>query len=259
MKRRFYKGFLIMSLFALLKSNAAGQDAFTRVQGGIVRGDTNKKQIALVFTADEFAEGAEFIRKALSDKKVHASFFFTGRFMNQHADDIRKLSDEGNYIGSHSHAHLLYCDWEKRDSLLVTKKEFLVDLKKSYKHLRKAGIPKNDALFFLPPYEWYNDSISLWTAQYGLQLINFTPGTYSNADYTTPDMGSRYLSSDTIFSRILRYEADKRNGLNGFILLLHAGTDPARTDKFYWKLPLLLEELMARAYEFVRVDEMFSK
>ncbi len=39
---------------------------------------------------------------------------------------------------------------------------------------------------------WYNAQISAWTAERGLTLVNFTPGTRSNADYTTPDMGDRY-------------------------------------------------------------------
>jgi hypothetical protein len=44
---------------------------------------------------------------------------------------------------------------------------------------------KKNALFFLPPFEWYNDSNAAWTKQQGIQLVNFTPGTYSNAGLYT--------------------------------------------------------------------------
>jgi endoglucanase len=94
--------------------------------------------------------------------------------------------------------------------------------------------------YFMPPYEWYNDSISLWTREAGFQLINFTPGTRSNADYTTPDM-SNYLSGEEIFQSIVNLrENEIPTGLNGFILLIHIGTAPERTDKLY----TTLEELM---------------
>lgn len=235
---------------------ALAQGEYTRVQGGIIRGDTLVKNIALVFTADEFAEGGPFISKTLDSLHTKASFFLTGRHLRQHFVLAMQLHESGHYIGSHSHGHLLYCDWDKRDSLLVSKEVFESDLEQSYRELLPLGIDKSTAPFFLPPFEWYNDSISAWTAGLGLQLINFTPGTYSNADYTTPDMGKRYLPSDTIYNRIIRYEATKQNGLNGFILLLHLGTDPARTDKFYFLLPKLIAALQEKGYTFVRVDEL---
>ena len=116
--------------------------------------------------------------------------------------------------------------------------------------MEKFGIAKDDAQLFLPPYEWYNNSISKWTNELGLTLINFTPGTSSNADYTTPSMEKQYLDSETIYNKILNYETVSTNGLNGFILLLHIGTHPERTDKFYYKLDELIKELKSRGYSF---------
>ena len=117
---------------------------------------------------------------------------------------------------------------------------------------------KKEAHYFLPPYEWYNDSIAAWTKKMGLQLVDFTPGTRSNADYTYPEMGKKYLSSDSIFHSILNYEMRSSNGLNGFILLVHIGTDPRRTDKFYKYLPALINQLKDRGYEFERIDDMLK-
>jgi len=53
-----------------------------------------------------------------------------------------------------------------------------------------------------------------------------------------------YLSSQAIYDRILAYEEKDPHGLNGFILLVHIGTDPARSDKFYWRLGGLIDELL---------------
>lgn len=229
--------------------------------GAILRGDTTIKNIALVFTGDEFGDGGEIILKALENKKIKASFFLTGNFYRngKYIPLVKKLKTSGNYLGSHSDKHLLYCDWTKRDSLLVTNPEFLKDLEDSYSELSKLGIPKREARYFLPPYEWYNDSIALWTRRFGLQLVNFTPGTGSNADYTYPEMGKSYVDSKTIFNSILSFEQRSASGLNGFILLAHIGTDPRRTDKFYYLLDDLITELQTGGYEFVRIDELLLR
>lgn len=246
-------------LFLLfIGSNGYGQTKFTWAYGGVIRGDQSEKKIALVFSADIDAEGLGFIDSTFQALNVKGSFFFTGNFFKRknNRNNLKKLLRHGNYVSSHSYGHLLYCDWTKRDSLLVSKEVFEKDMNKSFAMLRKYGIQKQHAKFFLPPYEWYNDSIAGWAAGNGLQVINFTPGTYSNADYTTPDMGKRYLSSDTIYNRIARYERNDPHGLNGFLLLIHAGTAPARTDKFYFRLPDLIGYLRNKGYEFVRVDEL---
>ncbi len=227
--------------------------------GGIIRGDSLIKKIAIVFTADEFGDGGNFIAETLKKKNVNASFFFTGNFYRNpvYKNIIRKLKTQGNYLGAHSDRHLLYCDWTNRDSLFVTRREFVDDLLNNYKEMAGFGINKKDAPYFLPAYEWYNDSISAWTKEAGLQLVNFTPETISNADYTTPDM-KNYRSSEAVMNSITSYERSHRNGLNGFILLLHFGTDPKRTDKMYYKLPELIDLLLKKHYTLVRVDELLK-
>lgn len=123
--------------------------------------------------------------------------------------------------------------------------------------MRKAGIPKHAATFFLPPYEWYNDSIARWTREMDLQLINFTPGTRSHADYTTP-LDKNYRSSEEIYRSIVQYEQSRPAGLNGFILLAHVGTDPKRIDKFYHRLPELISFLKSKGYQFQTVDKLLG-
>jgi peptidoglycan/xylan/chitin deacetylase (PgdA/CDA1 family) len=121
--------------------------------------------------------------------------------------------------------------------------------------MKRFGISQSDARYFLPPYEWYNDSISTWTKELELILVNFTPGTYSNADWTHPELGKQYFSSDTIYARILRFESEKPDGLNGFLLLTHIGTDPRRKDKFYFRLDDLITTLEGRGYRFTPLDK----
>ena len=256
--RNTFKYPLFCIVLLALASCSNNKTNFTYSHGAIVRGDTTKKEIALVFTGDEFGDGGSFISESLAKENIKASFFLTGNFYRNKelGPVISKLIEDGNYLGSHSDRHLLYCDWAKRDSLFVTRQEFIIDLDSSYAEMAKFGISRDDAGYYLPPYEWYNDSISEWTNESGLQLINFTSGTRSNADYTIPEMGDQYIDSRTIYNSIVSYEEKSSAGLKGFILLMHIGTDPERTDKFYYYLPELVKELKSRGYRFVRIDKL---
>lgn len=247
---RIISGFLCSFLAMNVSAQQIVQDAF-------VRADTTLKKMAIVFTADEFGDGAAIITSALKQENVKASFFFTGKFYRNKnfINAIKKLQEDGHYLGGHSDQHPLYADWSKRDSTLITQQKFRKDLRNNYAAMKKFGIHKSDAHFFLPPYEWYNKEIVRWTAEEGLQLINFTPGTISNADYTTPDM-KNYRSSDDILQSVWNYEMQRPAGLNGFLLLLHFGTDPKRTDKLYRHLPEIIQRLKAKGYELVRVDQL---
>lgn len=224
-------------------------------RGAVIRTDSTKKNISLVFTGHEFADGYPIIKRALDKHRIKASFFFTGDFYRnpEFSGLIKELFKEGHYLGAHSDKHLLYASWENRDSLLVNEDFFVSDLMANYAEMKRFGMDKKEAKYFLPPFEWYNDTISKWCRKLGITIINFTPGTLSNQDWTYPEPGKPYYSSDTIYNSTLNYEM--KFGLNGFILLMHIGTDPGRTDKYYYRLDGLLETLERKGYSFVLVNQ----
>jgi peptidoglycan/xylan/chitin deacetylase (PgdA/CDA1 family) len=253
---------LVMALWsgrakAAAKPSAKPHPRFTYVEGGIIRGDKNSKRMALVFTGDEFAEGGTVIADALQKHNVKASFFLTGRFyrarMNRQI--IERLRKEGHYLAPHSDTHLLYADWTDRNKTLVTREQFERDLNDNFAAMRPFGIDRQEVPFFMPPYEWYNRELAGWAEAMGYRIVNFTPGTRSNADYTAPD-DKNYISSDAIIQRIKEYEIQDPEGLNGFILLSHIGSGPRRTDKFHNKIDELLSLLLSKKYEPVRIDEL---
>ena len=171
----------------------------------------------MVFTGDEFADGGNFIAQTLQQQKVKASFFFTGRFYQNPAfkNIVQQLRKDKHYLGPHSNEHLLYCDWNNRDSLLVTKEQFSDDLLVNLDIMKGEGINTPDLKYFLPPYEWYNDSIAAWTNDLGMQLINFTHGTNSTADYTWPGL-KNYKGSEDIYNSIIQYEKSNPSGPEWF-------------------------------------------
>ncbi len=220
--------------------------------GAINRGFVGKPVIHLVFTGHDYNDGGQIISKTLRRQKIKAHFFFTGDFYRNPENKklIKRLRMDGHYLGAHSDKHLLYVAWEDRDSLLVSIEQFTTDLEQNYTEMAKFGISKPEAPLFMPPYEWYNSVIAQWTTEMDLTLINYTPGTRSPADYTTPDMGTSYVNSQTLYDNILTYESNSDHGLNGFILLIHLGTHADRTDKLYNRLDQLIPELQSRGYEF---------
>jgi peptidoglycan/xylan/chitin deacetylase (PgdA/CDA1 family) len=227
---------------------------FTKIRdkyGAIVQKDTARMKIQLVFTGHEFADGGQTILDVLKKNNIKASFFLTGDFYRNFPDLVKTLKAEGHYLGAHSDKHILYCDWKKRDSLLVSKADFRSDLKQNFVEMSKFGIAKDQAKYFLPPFEWYNSEIAAWCREAGLELVNYTSGTRSHADYTTPN-DKNYLASKTIYRSIMDYEMRNTKGLNGFILLMHMGSDPLRTDKMYLRLERLVQELKEKGYSFER-------
>jgi len=225
--------------------------------GAIIRGDTSAKTISLLFSADEHADGAEEILRVLEKHGMKGAFFLTGDFYRNETFSpfIKNAKQAGHYLGAHSDKHLLYNDWTKDKKRLVTQEEFQNDLKANYVEMEKLGILKEEAPYFLPPFEWNDNIITQWADQMGITMINYTKGTLSHADYTTPDL-KNYRSSEEILNSVLSYE--QTNGMNGFLLLSHVGTHPNRTDKFYKKLDELISTLKERGYDFESLEDILD-
>ncbi len=226
--------------------------------GAIVRGDSTNKELALVFTADEYGEGLPQIRKTLKKEKVKAGFFFTGRFYSNKAfgKEIAQLQQEGHYLGPHSNQHLLYCDWNKRDSLLVTRDSFEKDMAENFAAMKANQLPRLHPHYFIPPYEWWNDSIATWSKHQHLILFSFTPGIRTNADYTWPQLGAAYKSSEWIVNGLKELAATSPQQLNGAVVLVHAGTDPRRKDKLYQRLGEIIQYLKRKGFRCKRIDDL---
>lgn len=250
---------LMLLAILLVISSLLSAQSLTFDQGGVVRGPVDKKRVALVFTADYYGEGGEYILAELRRKEIRASFFLTGNFLRhpEFQSLVEAMVREGHYVGPHSDRHLLYCDWQDRQKTLVSREEFLADLEANYAELARFGIEPSQARYFMPPYEWYNQEIATWAAGAGVVIVNFTPGLITNADYTTPDMPG-YRSSEEIYRQLLDYEAASASGLNGFIILVHLGVAPERTDVFYFRLGQLIDDLQDWGYSPVRIDELLS-
>jgi peptidoglycan/xylan/chitin deacetylase (PgdA/CDA1 family) len=195
--------------------------------------------------------------KTLQQQKIKGSFFFTGRFYKNNQHIIQQLNKEEHYLGPHSNNHLLYNDWNKRDSLLVTHEQFVADMQTNLNTMQQQNITVHHLQYFIPPYEWWNDTIASWSKQLGLKLFCFTPGIRTNADYTYPEMNN-YKSSEWILQSLKDQQQKNANAFNGAIILIHAGTDARRKDKLYNRLDELIDWLKMNGYSFKRIDKLLQ-
>lgn len=260
--RRVWTTLILCVLASSSASSSPPEDGSrtTFDRGAIVRGPRTARRLALVFTADEYAEGAGKILDALHQRGIKASFFLTGRFLGnpQFQPIVGRLRDGGHLIGPHSDAHLLYATWDNPPRLLVTHQQFLADLNANLRALEAHQIERSKIRVFLPPYEHHTKEIARWAGEAGLTLVNMTPGTRSHTDYMTDD-DPHFTSADAIFESVLRAERTDPDGLNGYLLLMHLGAGPRRTrDHLHDRLGALLDELARRGYAFARVDDLLA-
>ena len=237
-------------------ASGPGEASKTLIKGGVVRGDIQKKGLALVFTGDSFAESGSAILDALKSRDAKASFFLTGNFLRnpQFASLVRRIVSEGHYLGPHSDRHLLYLSWTQ-NRLLVGKEEFIRDVQDNLREIARFGVDISRIKHWIPAYEHYNETVVQWSRELGLTLINYSPGTLSTTDYTG-EGEKNFRSSQAIYDSILKKEKEDPNGLNGFILLLHIGAGGGRKDKFHLRFPDLLDFLNKKNYKLLRVDEL---
>ncbi len=259
---RFVRALLLAAFSAScvwITRGEAATNHFELREDGIIRGPQNEKRIAISFTGHSFAEGADTILNELARHHGKGSFFLTGEFLanTNLAPIAKRILKEGHYLGPHSDKHMLYCPWDGPKRTLVTHEEFQKDLEANLARIERFGVSRGQIRYFLPPYEHYNREIVDWTKGMGLTLVDYTPGTRSNADYTG-ETETNFVSSKAIFDSIVSKEQKDPNGLNGFILLLHIGSGPGRMDKFSARFGELLDYLAGKGYQFVRVDELLD-
>ena len=241
--------------FAQLEQPCGTQSAFeTDASGAIVRVNPAQKVIYLCFTADENFNGAETICKTLQKQKVKGNFFLTGNCLRHAAnqDIVRRIVADGHYVGGHSDGHVLYCDWGAARPQLMSADSIIADLRANYAELAKFGVQREQARWFLPPYEHANAfSVDILEAM-GVRVVNYTPGIGTPADYTTPDMAG-YKTAQTLIDGLWTFE--KEQGLGGALLLIHPGIHPDRPEgeRLYNRLDEIIRYLKKKGYTFERL------
>ena len=244
----------LVAYAAALEARGKACKAVKDAYGAIVRLNPDEKVVYLCFTADVNFNGAEKILKTLKKQKVKGNFFLTGNCL-RHApnqDVVRRIVSEGHYVGGHSDKHVLYCDWGADRPSLMSADDIIADLRANYAELAKFGVKREDAVWYLPPYEHYNaQSVNIIRGM-GCQVVNYTPGIGTPADYTIPSM-KNYKQAQPLIDGLWKFE--KENGLNGALVLIHPGIEKSRPEKerLYNRLDEIIRTLKKKGYRFDRL------
>ncbi|MBO5267513.1 MAG: polysaccharide deacetylase family protein [Muribaculaceae bacterium] len=226
-------------------------DVFDRT-GTMVRHDTLRPVIWLIFSADSTFEGGPAALDALDERGLKANFFFTGNFLRDSVNSpiIHRVVDGGHYVSGHSNGHILYADWSDR-KVLVDPDSTLKDMRANMAELRRYGVNTDSVTWLVPPYEWIaEEQVKTLADSMGIIAINPTPGIQTFRDYTTPQ-DKAYRDSEWLLNQL--YEFEREHTLNGAFLIIHLGTDSARHDKFHRYLPSIIDSLTTLGYSFERL------
>jgi peptidoglycan/xylan/chitin deacetylase (PgdA/CDA1 family) len=201
--------------------------------GGLVRRvDTTEPLVALTFDDGPTPQHLDEILSLLRQEGVTATFFVTGREVEAHPGEARRIVAEGHELGNHTYSHATMIarslsfireEIERTDGL-IRAAGYRGDI-----HFRPPGCKR---LLVLPYYLWRtNRKTIIWDVE---------PESY-------PDVAA---GAGRIVAHVLE------NARPGSIILLHVMYDSrAETRK---ALPRIIEGLRDQGYRFVTVSELLA-
>jgi hypothetical protein len=141
-------------IYLLVSQEAAEQKTLKDNYGALVKGDTAKKSITLVFTADEFYDNGVSMLKIWRKEGIKSSSFLERRFLadRQKAHIKKMVIKDRHCLGLHSDEHLRYCYWNDQNHTPFGRDAFFKDLALNYQILMKFGDRKEQLNYFLPSY-----------------------------------------------------------------------------------------------------------
>lgn len=189
---------------------------------------TDEKKIAISF---DCAWGTDYTEKLLSVMKkedVKCTFFTVQFWTEKYPDLIKKISDEGHEIGTHSATHPHMAG--------LTESAIKKELETSAVAIENVTGKKVE--LFRPPFGEYNDRVIECAESLGLKTIQWSVDSLDWKD----------LSAEEIEKRVVG-KVD-----NGAIVLFHnQGLHTAEA------LPNIIRKLKSDGYEFVPIGELIYK
>lgn len=111
-------------------------------------GDNSKKVIYLTFDAGFENGNTEPILDALKKHNVHATFFVVGHYLESAPELVKRMVDEGHFVGNHTYNHLDMSSISSKESF---EKE-MKDVENKFKEITGEEL----ARFYRPPQGKYN-------------------------------------------------------------------------------------------------------
>lgn len=232
-KKRVLAGIAMLIALVCLSVTTQVTDSAKVYLGSTVRKlpvysvETDQKVVALTFDAASGDSYTGSILATLAKEEATATFFLTGLFAEGHQDLVKRMSDAGLEIGSHSNTH------PHMNKLNDTQMRLEIETSvKAIENITGKGIK-----IFRAPYGEYNDRLITVC-----QSMNIKPVQW---DVDTQDW--KNANAIEISGRVLQKAA------NGSIVLMH--NDGKYTAA---ALPLMIAALKSKGFKFVTVSELIA-
>lgn len=194
----------------------------------IYRVETNEKKIAISFDCAWGTDYTDKLLETMQSEKVKCTFFAVEFWSKKNPEYIKKISDYGHEIGTHSATHPYM---SKLDKSTIIK-----ELSSSTKVIEEITGKKVE--LFRPPYGDYNDTLIKTARELNLYTIQWDVDSLDWKDLSEKDIVKRVIGKVQ----------------NGSIVLFHnQGLHTAEA------LPIIISELKSRGYEFVPIGELIYK
>lgn len=191
-------------------------------------GDRNINKIALTFDDGPNPFWTERILDVLDKHRIKANFFILGKNAEKYGDIVKKTFKKRHLVGNHTYSHPRegVGDFEKAEEII-----FAI----TGEHTRFIRAPYNNTELC----DGYNPAI-----KGKVKIVN--------NDIIPCDWNS---CSEDIISKVLK------NTNNGSIILLHDGSQreaemEIRPQEMFKALPIIIEDLKKKGFEFARLDEL---
>lgn len=189
---------------------------------------TDKKQVAISFDCAWGTDYTDKLLEIMKENDIYCTFFAVEFWTEKHADYIKKISDAGHEIGTHSatHPHMSKLDKEGVKRELLTSKEAI------------ERVTGKKVELFRAPFGEYNDRVIETAQELGLFTIQWDVDSLDWKD----------LSKAEITSRVTKKVK------NGSIVLFHnQGKHTAEA------LDGIIKKLKSDGYEFVRIGDLIYR
>jgi len=269
--KKFFSSLLLIATLMIIAGCSQSKSKLELVndQYGVAHKiNPHEKSIYLIFTGHfstnddgyfENFDGAANVLKTLAEHNVKASFFPTGNCfrVERYQQVMRDIIDQNHYLSGHSDRHLLLCSYTDRNESLVTADSLARDIAGMEAELEKFGLTKEQYLWLVPPYEYYNQFSADALRDLGYKLANPTEGLVTGMDWMGPEH-PEYHSAEQLLNNIWNYE--KEHSLNGAIILIHAMNYPNRADEDrpYMYLGEIIEKLKNMGYGFKTFKDVIA-
>lgn len=171
----------------------------------------------------------EGIFASLEKRGVRVTWFVTGWFVRSHGDLLDHMAERGDHFANHTDTH--------PDCTGVSGARIHRELRMVEELMAARGLAMTAPKHFRPPFGRHNRKVVAAAAELGYRTVHWSA--------TTDDYAPGRDATSASHAILRRVEP-------GGIILIHA------TNVSRWLLPTLLDELDARGYEVVPLQELLG-